>query len=849
MNPLEIKRHIGRLESLPAFPEVVIEVLHLSAESSSAGTALLDLLSTDAGLAGCVLQSAPGSGSLEQAAARLGVRGVRRAVLWHTALTLFPPETSRALDREAFWKHAFLCGQFAERIALRVAPKHADAAFPAGLLHDVGRLAFDALAPEGYGRTLEATRSQGLFALEVERRELGVDHTLMGKWLAEAWGLPMSLREAVWLHHLPPHVLDHTACDHGLVHLVALADLLAGRGIPSEGRSQTHFEERRRRVGISVEDLKKILDEVRAEPPLTGRPGKPLASRGQQRADSGGTAKRLSRYRALHRLALALDRSHETTEILRLVAESLRGSFRAQSGCCYVVQTPEAWVAGALWRVPEAPLENFTRPLHEENRGLGSVVSSLMEAMTCEGADPKEARGLRASHGLLMTPIASEGRALGQIVLDLGLEAGGVLSEDMADLMAFSETCGAALGRAEALREMRSMAEGFGTALWKQEIEHAQAIRAERLASAGKLAAGAAHEINNPLAVVTGQAQLLLSRSASQEDARALETIIQQARRASKVLNGLMQFARPTQPKLEAVSIAHALHQVGAALRDRLERRGIRLLEDYAPNLPRVAMDRRQMEQVFVNVFLNAQQALGEKGGTIALRVRASRNRKSVVIQISDTGHGIPPDAIGHVFEPFFTTRATAENTGLGLAVCHGIVESHRGSITLQSSVGEGAACTITLPALPQEQEQAAPSPATEPKPSARPQELRLSVLVAVPDEALREVLAKSLESRGYLVRPAIDGLEAMAALMGHSVQLAVIDLAVPPLNGEPVIELIRQRYHDLPIIALASARTPAEEEQQAALAEQASACIHKPFEIENFLRQVGAALQSRHVA
>jgi CheY-like chemotaxis protein len=214
---------------------------------------------------------------------------------------------------------------------------------------------------------------------------------------------------------------------------------------------------------------------------------------------------------------------------------------------------------------------------------------------------------------------------------------------------------------------------------------------------------------------------------------------------------------------------------------------------------------------------------------------------------VADTGHGIPSNIIDQIFEPFFTTRDVPECTGLGLSVCHGIVESHRGSITVHSTVGEGTTFSITLPTLAESaalEKDAAPR---ESAPAARRPETHSSILVVDADEDLREVLRESLQNRGYVTRSAADGLEAMAAVLGHPVDLVLCDLNATALDGEPLFKQLRDRYPALPIIGLTGVL--AEDEAAEALRMGARACLQKPFEIEQLFAQIERVLGSRHVA
>jgi signal transduction histidine kinase len=227
-------------------------------------------------------------------------------------------------------------------------------------------------------------------------------------------------------------------------------------------------------------------------------------------------------------------------------------------------------------------------------------------------------------------------------------------------------------------------------------------VQSEKLASMGQLAAGIAHEVNNPLGVVLLYSQLLLEEcdpKAEQYD--DLKKIAEQADRCKKIVSGLLNFARKNQVNLKTVRIDEFLSACSHA---------VVLPERVKPTLacriadPELELDPDQMMQVFTNLMNNAIEAMPGEG---TLAVRAEGDAESVQVSISDTGVGIPRENVKKVFEPFFTTKQGGKGTGLGLAICYGIVKMHRGSIVVQSNSDlkagpTGTTMTVKLPRHPQ---------------------------------------------------------------------------------------------------------------------------------------------------
>lgn len=235
----------------------------------------------------------------------------------------------------------------------------------------------------------------------------------------------------------------------------------------------------------------------------------------------------------------------------------------------------------------------------------------------------------------------------------------------------------------------------------EQEIIRQREVlqRNEKLAAMGTLLAGISHELNNPLAIVVGQAQLLQE---TEQDARVLkraEKIRNAAERCATIINTFLAMARNQPPQCEPVDINQLVRHVLELLEPGLRSQQIELELQLGSNLPLVAADANQLHQVISNLIINAQQAMQDSSQKI-LRIESVHNepRQEVIIRIQDSGPGIPPEVQRRIFEPFFTTKAPGKGTGLGLAVCSGIVEAHGGRLELEERSENGACFCISLP-------------------------------------------------------------------------------------------------------------------------------------------------------
>jgi two-component system, cell cycle sensor histidine kinase and response regulator CckA len=318
--------------------------------------------------------------------------------------------------------------------------------------------------------------------------------------------------------------------------------------------------------------------------------------------------------------------------------------------------------------------------------------------------------------------------------------------------------------------------------------------RSERMASLGTLLAGVAHEINNPLAAVAGFAQLLMRSPLSADDLHAVETIAHEASRAGKIVRDLLTFARQGErERREPVRINEAVRHIVLAQRYAMETRGIHWSLVLEPADPLVLGDRAQLEQVVLNLVVNARQAIEDMGDAapsgnallpmeVAVETRAEGSE--VLLVVRDTGPGIAESDRSRIFDPFFTTKAEGRGTGLGLSVVDGIVSEHGGSIEVDSAPGTGSVFTVRLAreAEPPAQEQSATLP-------VRP----LDVLVVDDEESMLGFLARYLGSRGHAVVAARSGTEAMALARSGGFDVCVCDLRMPSMDGVELVRRLRQ--------------------------------------------------------
>jgi two-component system NtrC family sensor kinase len=226
----------------------------------------------------------------------------------------------------------------------------------------------------------------------------------------------------------------------------------------------------------------------------------------------------------------------------------------------------------------------------------------------------------------------------------------------------------------------------------------ASLIQSEKLASLGKLAAGVAHEINNPLGGVLIYSHLLLEDTPKgSPNYISLKKIVKETSRCKDIVKGLLEFARPKDPEMSPIDINHIVEQSLYIIEGQSLFQNIRIEKDFTPDLPRIVGDGAQLQQVFMNIILNAAEAM-DSDGTLSLRTELGSSGRFINIHFSDTGHGIAEEDIKRLFEPFFTTKEVGKGTGLGLAISYSIIRKHQGTIEVTSAAGPGATFVVKLP-------------------------------------------------------------------------------------------------------------------------------------------------------
>jgi two-component system NtrC family sensor kinase len=315
-----------------------------------------------------------------------------------------------------------------------------------------------------------------------------------------------------------------------------------------------------------------------------------------------------------------------------------------------------------------------------------------------------------------------------------------------------------------------------------------QLVNSERLSAIGELVAGVAHEINNPLQTIVGCVELMLDDPADPGNRRDLELVRREASRAGQIVRNLLSFVRRGSPDRVAADLNQLVESTARLREYHLQQHNIALAVRTAPSPLPVVVNREEIQQVVLNLLLNAEHAIVSSSGRGTITISTSSDGTFQMVDIADSGPGVSPEHRGRIFEPFFTTKEVGEGTGLGLSISHGVASAHGGSLALLDSP-VGAHFRLSLPAREVDLRSGDPSRGAQTP----------ALALVIDDEApIRMLMMRLLERRGYRALEAATGDEAIEIGARHRLGLVICDVGLPGVSGP---ELYRRLVADNPAV------------------------------------------------
>jgi|GEM_PF-5015528 len=562
-------------------------------------------------------------------------------------------------------------------------------------------------------------------------------------------------------------------------------------------------------------------------------------------------------YDLLLELSQAISTTLELETLVQIISDGTARVLGVETTALYLIEDDDMILAATTPPLPPDMPQNLRRAKRDDHPHAAQALTAQQPLTLPDATQAKlsaaervvvEQRNLRSllflpfSHagvpvGLLILGTVNEQRAFGAHEIDLCRTLANQLAVAVQNARLHSGL------KDYAARLERQIAE---QARLEENLRHAQKMEA-----VGQLAGGVAHDFNNLLQIIAGYSDVARAELSAESEAHASLRLVQQAvERASALVRQLLAFARRQVLSLQVIDLNRAVETLLPMLRPLLGGRiGVSVKLDASPACVRA--DRNQLEQILVNLCVNARDAMPEGGNLTILterlepgdaglaRVALPGSGPYLRLAVTDTGRGMDAETRGRAFEPFFTTKELGAGTGLGLSMVHGLVAQHGGVVNIVSELNRGTTVDLYLPGVASD-ECAKVAERTEKSGGGRE-----TILLVEDNEMVRQLTMKLLSSAGYTVISAADGLDAVNLLDQHAqrIDLALLDLVMPRLGGEAVCRALHGKRPDVPVI-FASGQGAAALTNLAMT--NAAEVLHKPYSREELLGTVRRALDAR---
>lgn len=724
---------LEQVDHLPTLPGVTLHVLPLVMADDARARDIQFAIEVDATLAARTLKLAIDMGnssdaimSIDAAIAAVPLEALTASLL---SIDAVEEEIIRTAELPRLWRHVLATAMISQVIATRIGTVPPETALLAGLLHDIGQVALRVLMPRAYSQVLERLQAGGIDLLEAERELFGADHAVIGKQLVQRWGFPEALRDVVWLHHQAQAPAGRRSAG-GLTEVVRLADLLARQhGFSCHAAEQVveNTAEVAERLGLSGVQAEQIGHQVSTAIELnTG----PLGLRDEpspdelRRAFLGANVRLGQLYRngydlshtaqvkceqcnLLLRLNAGLATCHTTGEVLEAVAIAARNAFGFRVAVPYVVAPDGTYVEGVRCPVAGGIEEHFvydiaaTDSLRPSPAPPATLLASPAAPARAEATEGWlfERQGPHLGSGPFYTvPITLEDTKLGSLVFSTDDRPHELTPHEAAQIAAVASIAAVALKRAQVEANLVALSEELADVNRQLQAAHHKSLQQRNVASLSEMATGAAHEINNPLAIISGRAQQLAARQSDPADRDMLQTIIHQADRISDIITELRAFAKPQAPNPQWVEPVALARRVAEELQAQGEAAATRIEVQAVEDAPAIQVDPDQVAAALTEIVKNGVEACSRtEGGTVKLLVRHLAADRGVRFVVTDDGPGMDPKVRARAFDPFYSGYEAGRRRGLGLPKAYQAVQANGGEMTVESTPAHGTTVRVTF--------------------------------------------------------------------------------------------------------------------------------------------------------
>lgn len=364
-----------------------------------------------------------------------------------------------------------------------------------------------------------------------------------------------------------------------------------------------------------------------------------------------------------------------------------------------------------------------------------------------------------------------------------------------------------------------------------------QLLQTEKLSTMGTLMSGVAHELNNPLTSIIGYAQLISRKDVPDEIKEKLNIILKESVRSSKIVGGLLAFAREHKPERKTININEILMESIKLREYDLKVSNVEIETSLSTDLPTTFADPYQLQQVFINLINNARDSIADQGQG-ALAIRTERLDDNIILEFEDTGPGISKELVNRIFDPFFTTKEVGKGTGLGLSMAYGIIKEHSGDISVESKPGVSTKFTITIPVV----KNTRPIMDDVKVPVKAPPGVK-NILIVEDEAHLRDLLHNALTETGYQVEITSTGEDAINILDVKKFDAVISDIKMPGLDGRELYQYLQKRQGDVADKIIFMTGDVLNKETQSFLKDTNNRYIEKPFDIDVLVSMLNEVL------
>jgi putative nucleotidyltransferase with HDIG domain len=758
----KVELAISQCENLSILPSLAARFFTQLSNMELAPAALEELIMSDPAFLLLIFRLCQNKGVavkkpnawIQQALTAVPLRDIRDAVLSAKIYGSVSDEPRTDLRRE-LTKHSMAVACCAEELAKLTVPAiDASAAHLAGLMHDIGKFLLDEAMPKSFDTLLEQARTRKTDFVAIERENLGTDHAILGKRLAQQLRLPSDVILGIWLHHSQTGIVSQTMPQVRIAAIVELADCIVRRlGI---GDSGSYYPEDGRQktedgyviagsLGLTKEqisEIEKALPEtVNARSEAAGlsilKPG--WAYSEALRSLAGQLARESSKLFEQSEILLQsasqfdfvrdmLPKINSNTTSLKLAedfAKCWQRFYHTGPVCVYiagpagaktveaVVVSPDGQQAEAESVVLEVPDGAAIIPESDKpDTGFsiadaGNSINWLLEQLEVD-FDPARTK---------LAPLSNDGKTLGAIIFELRHPASGDISqrfapaarlgavaldmletisnqewfaERFAQLLQRSADSGPGFAQGAAPRQAAEVTSNIERSAKDDEVDEVEAL--------SEMAAGAAHELNNPLSVIKGRAQLLADQETEAGKKAALDLIEENADEISAIIDDLMSYANPQPPKARQTSAGQIINEAIDLAGIKTNTDGVDIKIEILPDTPIVNVDSAQIAIALSNIICNAVEADDSKSKPITVKASADSAKGGAIIEVSDTGRGMDEETLANATKPFFSNKPAGRKRGMGLAHAQRLIQINNGTLEITSQQDKGTTVKISLP-------------------------------------------------------------------------------------------------------------------------------------------------------